>query len=189
MKGRTCWIAAVVSASRCGGPIDPHGAGRRDRSWLPGRRVVRALNGLIGARGKPAVSDNGTGLTCRAILKGVEENGVKWKQHRAARGSIRRLFVRRSVAHLSVTCYAPSVATTPVATTPKKSKPRTPPGSAWRRARLRAQGLRPLRATNSPRAFRQSSFCPVSSDVQDGLRSDRRAKLRRRTVFAFDRKP
>jgi len=47
---------------------------------LPGGRVVRVLDGLVAERGKPAmiVSDNGTELTCNAIIKWTEENGVEW---------------------------------------------------------------------------------------------------------------
>ena len=45
-----------------------------------------------------------------------------------------------SVEFVAVTCYAPSLATTP-----KKAKPRTPKQRmASRRERLRAQGLRPV---------------------------------------------
>lgn len=37
---------------------------------IPGRRVVRELTDLIRQRGKPGmiVSDNGTELTCNAVL-------------------------------------------------------------------------------------------------------------------------
>jgi putative transposase len=47
---------------------------------LPGGRVVRVLDGLVAEHGKPAmiVSDNGTELTCNAIIKWTEENGVEW---------------------------------------------------------------------------------------------------------------
>jgi putative transposase len=47
---------------------------------LPGRRVVRVLDGLVAEHGKPAmiVSDNGTELTCNAIIKWAEGNGVEW---------------------------------------------------------------------------------------------------------------
>ena len=47
---------------------------------LPGRRVLRVLDGLVAEHGKPAmiVSDNGTELTCNAIIKWTEENGVEW---------------------------------------------------------------------------------------------------------------
>ena len=43
---------------------------------LPGRRVVRVLDGLVAEHGRPAmiVSDNGTELTCNAILKWTEDN-------------------------------------------------------------------------------------------------------------------
>jgi putative transposase len=41
---------------------------------------VRVLDGLVAEHGKPAmiVSDNGTELTCSAIIKWTEENGVEW---------------------------------------------------------------------------------------------------------------
>ncbi len=47
---------------------------------LPGGRVVRVLDGLVAEHGRPAmiVSDNGTELTCNAIIKWTEENGVEW---------------------------------------------------------------------------------------------------------------
>jgi putative transposase len=47
---------------------------------LPGPRVARALDGIVAERGKPMmiVSDNGTELTCNAMLKWAEENGVEW---------------------------------------------------------------------------------------------------------------
>ena len=47
---------------------------------LPGPRVARALDGIVAERGKPMmiVSDNGTELTCNAMLKWTEENGVEW---------------------------------------------------------------------------------------------------------------
>jgi putative transposase len=47
---------------------------------LPGLRVVRALDRLVAARGKPAmiVSDNGTELTSNAMLRWAEDNGVEW---------------------------------------------------------------------------------------------------------------
>jgi putative transposase len=47
---------------------------------LPGQRVVRALDAIVAARGKPEmiVSDNGTELTSNAMLKWAEDNGVEW---------------------------------------------------------------------------------------------------------------
>jgi putative transposase len=47
---------------------------------LPGLRVVRELNDLIAVRGKPLciVSDNGTELTCRAVLQWAQDNGIEW---------------------------------------------------------------------------------------------------------------
>jgi putative transposase len=47
---------------------------------LPGRRVARVLDGLVAEHGRPAmiVSDNGTELTCNAIIKWAEQNGVEW---------------------------------------------------------------------------------------------------------------
>jgi putative transposase len=47
---------------------------------LPGLRVVRELNALITARGRPAmcVSDNGTELTGMAILRWSQETRVEW---------------------------------------------------------------------------------------------------------------
>ena len=47
---------------------------------LPGLRVVRELNALITARGRPAmcVSDNGTELTSMAILRWSAETRVEW---------------------------------------------------------------------------------------------------------------
>lgn len=47
---------------------------------LPGKRIVRVLDRLIAIWGKPAliVSDNGTELTCNAMLKWTTETGVDW---------------------------------------------------------------------------------------------------------------
>jgi putative transposase len=47
---------------------------------LSGERVARELNALIRLYGKPAmiVSDNGTELTSRAILRWQQEPGVEW---------------------------------------------------------------------------------------------------------------
>jgi len=47
---------------------------------LSGGRVVRILDGLVAEHGKPTtiVSDNGTELTCNAIIKWTEEKGVEW---------------------------------------------------------------------------------------------------------------
>jgi putative transposase len=47
---------------------------------LPGLRVVRELDALIAARGRPAmiVSDNGTELTGMAILRWSQETRIEW---------------------------------------------------------------------------------------------------------------
>ncbi len=47
---------------------------------IGGRRVVRELDTLIAARGRPAmiVSDNGTELTSRAALEWTNKSGVEW---------------------------------------------------------------------------------------------------------------
>jgi putative transposase len=47
---------------------------------LPGARVVRVLDRLAAEHGLPAmiVSDNGTELTCNAMLKWATINGVAW---------------------------------------------------------------------------------------------------------------
>jgi len=47
---------------------------------LPGRRIVRVLDRLVAEWGKPAliVSDNGTELTCNAMLKWTTETGIAW---------------------------------------------------------------------------------------------------------------
>jgi putative transposase len=47
---------------------------------LPGKRVVRVLDRLVAIWGKPhmIVSDNGTELTCNAMLKWTSENAVRW---------------------------------------------------------------------------------------------------------------
>ena len=47
---------------------------------LPGVRVVRELEALIGRRGRPlaCVSDNGTGLTSLAVLKWAQESRIAW---------------------------------------------------------------------------------------------------------------
>jgi len=47
---------------------------------LPGRRIVRVLDRLVATWGKPAmiVSDNGTELTCNAMLKWTTETSVAW---------------------------------------------------------------------------------------------------------------
>jgi putative transposase len=47
---------------------------------LSGQRVVRELDALISARGKPLmiVSDNGTELTSHAVLRWQQDTGVEW---------------------------------------------------------------------------------------------------------------
>ena len=47
---------------------------------LPGRRIVRVLERLVAIWGKPAmiVSDNGTELTCNAMLKWTTDMSVEW---------------------------------------------------------------------------------------------------------------
>jgi putative transposase len=47
---------------------------------LPGGRVVRVLDSLVAEHGKPTmiVSDNGTELTCKAVIKWAEDHGVEW---------------------------------------------------------------------------------------------------------------
>jgi putative transposase len=47
---------------------------------LPGRRIVRVLDRLVAIWGKPAmiVSDNGTELTCNAMLKWTTEMAIEW---------------------------------------------------------------------------------------------------------------
>ena len=47
---------------------------------LPGRRIVRVLERLVALWGKPTmiVSDNGTELTCNAMLRWTGENEIEW---------------------------------------------------------------------------------------------------------------
>jgi putative transposase len=47
---------------------------------MPGLRVIRELEAAIAVRGKPLciVSDNGTELTCHAVLRWAQENHIKW---------------------------------------------------------------------------------------------------------------
>jgi putative transposase len=47
---------------------------------LPGRRIVRVLDRLVAVWGRPAmiVSDNGTELTCNAMLKWTTEQSIAW---------------------------------------------------------------------------------------------------------------
>jgi putative transposase len=47
---------------------------------LPGLRVARELDAVIARRGRPAtiVSDNGTELTCRTMLRWSQEHGIEW---------------------------------------------------------------------------------------------------------------
>jgi putative transposase len=47
---------------------------------LPGKRAVRVLDRLVAVWGKPEmiVSDNGTELTCNAMLKWTTENDIEW---------------------------------------------------------------------------------------------------------------
>ena len=47
---------------------------------LPGARIVRVLDRLVAQWGKPKmiVSDNGTELTCNAMLKWTTENAIDW---------------------------------------------------------------------------------------------------------------
>jgi putative transposase len=47
---------------------------------IGGQRLVRELDAIIARRGKPAmiVSDNGTEMTCRAVLEWTNRAGVAW---------------------------------------------------------------------------------------------------------------
>ena len=47
---------------------------------LPGARVVRELDRLVGQRGKPhcIISDNGTELTSRAVLQWADQHDIEW---------------------------------------------------------------------------------------------------------------
>lgn len=47
---------------------------------LPGKRIVRVLDRLVALWGRPAmiVSDNGTELTCNAMLKWTTEQAIAW---------------------------------------------------------------------------------------------------------------
>ena len=47
---------------------------------LPGRRVVRELEAIIARRGRPAMclSDNGTELTCMAMLRFSQDMRIEW---------------------------------------------------------------------------------------------------------------
>ena len=56
------------------------GLGSEVDTSLPGARIVRVLDRLVAIWGKPAmiVSDNGTELTCNAMLKWTTENGIDW---------------------------------------------------------------------------------------------------------------
>jgi len=56
------------------------GLGVEIDSSLPGRRIVRVLDRLVAIWGKPAmiVSDNGTELTCNAMLKWTTESRIEW---------------------------------------------------------------------------------------------------------------
>ena len=56
------------------------GLGSEVDTSLPGARIVRVLDRLVAEWGKPAmiVSDNGTELTCNAMLKWTTANAVEW---------------------------------------------------------------------------------------------------------------
>jgi putative transposase len=60
---------------------------------LPGLRIVRELDSLIARRGRPAlcVSDNGTELTSKAILRWSQETQVEVALHRARQATAERL--------------------------------------------------------------------------------------------------
>ena len=62
------------------------GLGAEIDTSLPGARIVRVLDRLVALWGKPAmiVSDNGTELTCNAMLKWTTQSGIDW--HYIARG-------------------------------------------------------------------------------------------------------
>ena len=61
-------------------PFTRQGLGVEVDTSLPGPRVARALDRIVAEHGKPEmiVSDNGTELTCNAMLKWAEQNGVAW---------------------------------------------------------------------------------------------------------------
>jgi len=56
------------------------GLGAEVDTSLPGARIVRVLDRLVAHWGKPKmiVSDNGTELTCNAMLKWTTDNGIDW---------------------------------------------------------------------------------------------------------------
>jgi putative transposase len=56
------------------------GLGLEIDTSLPGLRIVRVLDRLVAIWGKPAmiVSDNGTELTCNAMLKWTTKQGIDW---------------------------------------------------------------------------------------------------------------
>ena len=75
-----------------------------DRS-LSGRRVVRALDEVIGRRGQPEmiVSDNGTELTSHAVLEWCQDTGIEW--HYIAPGKpMQNAFVERFNGRLRDEC-------------------------------------------------------------------------------------
>jgi transposase InsO family protein len=93
------WSLELPPCGRCLRPVhDQMASGRRFRvlnivddvtreclaavpdTSISGRRVVRELTELITHRGKPGmiVSDNGTELTCNAVLAWCGEAGINW---------------------------------------------------------------------------------------------------------------
>jgi putative transposase len=84
------WVLDFVSDTLDGGrkfrvfnvedQFTRQGLGVEVDTSLPGRRIVRVLDRLVGLWGKPAliVSDNGTELTCNAMLKWTTEQAIEW---------------------------------------------------------------------------------------------------------------
>ena len=89
-RANAIWVLDFVSDTLDGGrkfrvfnvedQFTRRGLGVEVDTSLPGRRIVRVLDRLVAIWGKPAmiVSDNGTELTCNAMLKWTTETAVEW---------------------------------------------------------------------------------------------------------------
>ncbi len=94
---------------------------------LSGQRVVRELGAIIARRGKPCmiVSDNGTELVSRAILRFTEDTGIEW--HYIAPGKpVQNAFIESSS---TAGCAMNASTSTPSPRSPRPGGSSKPGGS------------------------------------------------------------
>lgn len=110
---------------------------------ISGRRVVRELAELIRHRGKPGmiVSDNGTELTCNAVLAWCSEAGINW-HYIAPAGPCKTAMRNRSTAACVTNCSTRPCSS---ASTMPGSRSRLGYKTTTRNGRTRLSATRPQR--------------------------------------------